>query len=218
MAKKPKKTVTGRVLHDPVKDKLRPIFPLDLSKLKTIDDLVRAMGNTAYTARQVGDAADVLEAMARDKDCFVVMTLSGALTVGKMGLVFCDLIEIRHRQSRRLHRRAHGSRPRRSHRPLPLPLRSFQNERQRTLPRRLQPRLRFSRARNQSRSRRGSRRRHFRKLGSKEVVCSWKLHRRIGEYLTRHTTGRGILRSAYECNVPVFVPAFSDSELGSTSP
>jgi hypothetical protein len=36
MAKKPKKTVTGRVLHDPVKDKLRPIFPLDLSKIKTI--------------------------------------------------------------------------------------------------------------------------------------------------------------------------------------
>src|SRR3974390_1191775 len=86
------KTVTGRVLHDPVADKLRPIYPLDLSKIKTIDDLVRAMGDTAYTARQVGDAADVLEAMARDKDCFVVMTLAGALTVGKMGLIFCDLI------------------------------------------------------------------------------------------------------------------------------
>src|SRR6201982_4092215 len=87
------KTVTGRVLHDPVKDKLRPIFPLDLSRCRTIDDLVRAMGNTAFTGRQIGDAADIVEAMARDKDCFVVMTLSGALTVGKMGLVFCDLIE-----------------------------------------------------------------------------------------------------------------------------
>src|SRR5258705_10170277 len=87
------KTVTGRVLQDPVKDKLRSIFPLDLSKCRTIDQLVRAMGDTAYTARQVGDAADVLEAMARDKDCFVVMTLAGALTVGKMGLAFCDLIE-----------------------------------------------------------------------------------------------------------------------------
>ena len=54
------KTVTGRVLHSPVKDKLRPIFPLDLSKCTSIDSLVRAMGDTAYTARQVGDAADVL--------------------------------------------------------------------------------------------------------------------------------------------------------------
>src|SRR5207245_11583875 len=93
MAKQQKKTVTGRVLHDPVKDKLRAIFPLDLSRCRSIDELVRAMGNTAFTGRQIGDAADVLEAMARDKDCFVVMTLSGALTVGQMGLVFCDLIE-----------------------------------------------------------------------------------------------------------------------------
>ena len=31
------------------------------------DDMVRAMGDTAFTARQIGDAADVLEAMARDK-------------------------------------------------------------------------------------------------------------------------------------------------------
>ena len=93
MAKQQSKTVTGRVLHDPVKDKLRPMFPLDLSKCRTVDELVRAMGDTAFTGRQIGDAADVFEAMARDKDCFVVMTLSGALTVGKMGLVFCDLIE-----------------------------------------------------------------------------------------------------------------------------
>jgi deoxyhypusine synthase len=81
MAKQDKKTITGRVLHDPVKDKLRPMFPLDLSKCRTIDDLVRAMGDTAFTGRQIGDAAEILETMARDKDCFVVMTLSGALTV-----------------------------------------------------------------------------------------------------------------------------------------
>src|ERR1700722_6120330 len=90
---KQKKTVTGRVLHDPVKDKLRPIFPLDLSKTNTIDQLVRAMRNTAYTARQIGDGADVLEIMARDKDCFVVMTLAGQLTDAKMGLFFFYMIE-----------------------------------------------------------------------------------------------------------------------------
>src|SRR5271157_312977 len=91
MAKK--KGATGRILHDPVADRLTPIYPLDLSRIRTIDDLVRAMGQTAFTARQIGDAADVVEAMARDKDCFVVATLSGAMTVGKMGLIFCDLIE-----------------------------------------------------------------------------------------------------------------------------
>ena len=91
MAKK--KGLTGRILHDPVEDRLTPIYPLDLARIHTVDDLVRAMGQTAFTARQIGDAADVVEAMARDKDCFVVMTLSGAMTVGKMGLIFCDLVD-----------------------------------------------------------------------------------------------------------------------------
>jgi deoxyhypusine synthase len=46
------------------------------------------------------------------------------------------------------------------------------------------------------------------------VVCSWKLHKRIGEFLHKNSKGRGILKSAFEKSVPVFVPAFSDSELG----
>ncbi len=57
---------SDRKLHDPVKDKLVPIHPLDLNRAKTVNDLVRAMGETAFTGRQVGEAADVLEAMARD--------------------------------------------------------------------------------------------------------------------------------------------------------
>jgi deoxyhypusine synthase len=157
MAKSSKKTVTGRVLHDPVKDKLRPIFPLDLAKCRTIDELVRAMGDTAYTARQIGDAADVLEAMARDKDCFVVNELFFAG-----------------------YNRVYDS---------------------------LEPESNLD---------------HVEKVvdailedwDPEEIVCSWKLHRRIGEYLTKNAKGRGILKSAYEHNVPVYVPAFSDSELG----
>ena len=81
-----------RKLHDPVKDKLSPVFPLDLSKAKNISDLVRGMADTAFTGRQLGEAADVLEAMARDKDCFVVMTLAGAMTVAKMGLVIAPIM------------------------------------------------------------------------------------------------------------------------------
>ena len=51
------------------------------------------MGRTAFTGAQIGIGADVLEAMARDKDCFVVMTLAGAMTVAKQGVVICDLID-----------------------------------------------------------------------------------------------------------------------------
>ncbi len=47
-----------------------------------------------------------------------------------------------------------------------------------------------------------------------EVLCSYKLNREIGRYLSEHVPERGILKSAFEKNVPVFVPAFSDSEIG----
>ena len=214
MAKHPSKTVTGRVLHDPVKDKLRPIYPLDLSKIKTIDDLVRAMGDTAYTARQIGDAADVLEAMARDKNCFVVMTLAGALTVGKMGLVFCDLIEsgivkaivstgalMAHglvEATGRSHFRYDPSKMDDKELFLAGYNRVYDS---------LEPETNLDHVEEVVDG-------ILDKWDPTEVVCSHKLHHRIGEFLAKNTKGRGILRSAYEYKVPVFVPAFSDSELG----
>jgi deoxyhypusine synthase len=48
-----------------------------------------------------------------------------------------------------------------------------------------------------------------------EVMCSYKLNHAIGAFLAKRSKDqRGILRSAYEQGVPVFVPAFTDSELG----
>ncbi len=211
---KQKKTVTGRVLHDPVQDKLRPIFPLDLSKCRTIDELVRAMGDTAYTGRQIGDAADVLEAMARDKECFVVMTLSGALTVGKMGLVFCDLIEsgIVNAIVSTGALMAHGLVE-------ATGLSHFRYD-----PSKMDDRELFAAGYNRvyDSLEPETNLDHVEDVvdgileewDANEIVCSWKLHRKIGEYLTKQSGGRGILKSAYEHNVPVFVPAFSDSELG----
>src|ERR1700761_8530306 len=215
MAKsKAKKTVTGRVLHDPVKDKLRPIFPLDLSKTRTIDQLVRAMGDTAYTARQIGDGADVLKVMARDKEGFVVMTLAGALPVGKMGLVFCDLIEsgvVKAIVSTGA-LMAHGlvEATGLSHfryDPAKMPDEELFKAGYNRVYDSLEPETNLD---------------HVEEVvdhilddwDPNEVVASYKLHRKIGEYLHKQGGGRGILKSAYEHNVPVFVPAFTDSELG----
>jgi len=47
-----------------------------------------------------------------------------------------------------------------------------------------------------------------------ETCCSWKLNRAIGRHLAETAKERGILKSAYKKGVPVFVPAFTDSELG----
>jgi len=82
-----------RHLHNPIEDRLVPLEPLDLGKAESVDGLVRAMSKTAFTGRQLGEAADVLEAMARDVDCFVVMTLAGAMTVAKQGLIVTELID-----------------------------------------------------------------------------------------------------------------------------
>src|SRR5439155_1275000 len=216
MGRQQNKTVTGRVLHDPVKDKLRPIFPLDLARCRTIDDLVRAMGNTAFTGRQIGDAADVLEVMARDKECFVVMTLSGALTVGKMGLIFCDLIEsgvvnaivstgasMAHGLVEATGRSHFRYDPRMDDKTL------FEAGYNRVYDS-LEPELNLDHVEEVMQ-------RVLNEWDAEELVCSWKIHRRIGEYLHKHFVDRrGILKSAFEHNVPVFVPAFSDSELGIT--
>ena len=38
-----------RKLHNPIVDKLIPLEPLDLNKVRSIDDLVRAMGGVAIS-------------------------------------------------------------------------------------------------------------------------------------------------------------------------
>jgi deoxyhypusine synthase len=211
MAKK--KGATGRILHDPIEDRLIPIFPLDLSRIHTIDDLVRAMGQTAFTGRQIGDAADVLEIMARDKDCLVVMTLSGAMTIGKMGLLFCDLVEsgiVKAIVSTGA-LMAHGlvEATGRSH----FRYDAKMDDRElfvagyNRVYDSLEPEVNLDAVEEVMQH-------ILHQWEAEDVVCSWKINRRIGEYLQHHTKGRGILKTCAEKNVPVFVPAFTDSELG----
>ena len=80
-------------LRNGFSDNLKPVKPLDLSKAKTVNDLVTQMASTSFGARSIGEAANVFYEMVKDKDCFVVLTLSGALTVAKMGLLICDMID-----------------------------------------------------------------------------------------------------------------------------
>ena len=202
-----------RALHDPFKDKLVPLEPLDLSKIHGVDDLVRAMGRTAFTAREIGIGADVLEAMARDKDCFVVMTLAGAMTVAKQGVVICDLIDngIVKAVVSTGALMAHGlvEAAGRSHFVYDAKLNDVElyeagyNRVYDTL----EPETNLDFVE-------GIVAPILDKWDHNETVCSYKLNRTIGEYLHKNVKGRGILRSAYEKKVPVFVPAFTDSEMG----
>ena len=203
-----------RKLHNPTEDRLIPLEPLDLSQVRSIDDLVRAMSKTAFTGRQVGEAADVLEAMARDEECFVVMTLAGAMTVAKQGLVISDLIDrgivnalvstgalMAHglvEATGKAHFRAN---PEVSDEEL------YEQGYNRVYDT-LEPEQNLD---------------HVEEVMSEilegwdhnDIMCSYKLNHAVGSHLARTAKGqRGILKSAFEQGVPVFVPAFTDSELG----
>ncbi len=202
-----------RKLHDPISDKLIPLEPLDLSRVATIDDLVRAMAKTAFTGRQLGEAADVLEAMARDRSCFVVMTLAGAMTVAKQGLIVADLIDhgIVHSLVSTGALMAHGlveaagkAHFRYDEKMSDVELYEAGYNRVYDT---LEPETNLNFVEEIVAG-------ILERWNANETLCSYKLNREIGKHLSRHERGRGILKSAYEKDVPVFVPAFSDSELG----
>jgi deoxyhypusine synthase len=203
-----------RHLHDPIADKLIPLEPLDLGRIRSIDDLVRAMGKTAFTGRQIGEAADVLETMARDKECFVVMTLAGAMTVAKQGLIISELIDrgIVNAVVSTGALMAHGlvEATGRSHfRYNPdVPDTELYEQGYNRVYDTLEPEQNLDDVEEvMSEILEG--------WDHNEVVCSYKLNHAIGEHLAKRSKDqRGILRSAYEKGVPVFVPAFTDSELG----
>src|SRR5579885_509630 len=203
-----------RKLHNPVEDRLIPLEPLDLGSVHSIDGLVRAMAKTAFTGRQIGEAADVLEAMARDKDCFVVMTLAGAMTVAKQGLVITELIDrgivnsivstgalVAHglvEATGRAHFRYNPD----------VPDTELYEHGYNRVYDTLEPEQNLDDVERVMAA-------VLADWDHSEVMCSYKLNHAIGEYLAKHAKGqRGILKSAYEKGVPVFVPAFTDSELG----
>jgi deoxyhypusine synthase len=196
--------------HD---DGLEPLAPLDPSVVAGVDDLVRAMSRTAFGGRRLGEAADVLEAMVRDESCFRVVTISGAMTIAKQGMVLCEMIErgwvqavvatgalmthgfvegagmlhFKHRTTMRdedLYERGYN----RVYDTIELEKNLDDTERAIQLA--------------------------LRDLPPDTVLSSHLLMRHLGAYLAERTDGRAILASAHRRGVPIYVPAFTDSELG----
>jgi deoxyhypusine synthase len=203
-----------RHLHNPIEDRLTPLEPLDLQNVRSIDSLVRAMSKTAFTGRQLGEAADVLEAMARDEECFVVMTLAGAMTVAKQGLIVTELIDrgIINAIVSTGALMAHGlveatGRAHFRHNPDVSDVELYEQGYNRVYDT-LEPEQNLDDVEKVVSK-------VFEQWDAKEVVCSYKLNHAIGQHLANTAKDqRGILKSAYEKGVPVFVPAFTDSELG----
>jgi deoxyhypusine synthase len=171
------------------------------------------MAKTAFTGRQLGEAADVLEAMARDTDCFVVMTLAGAMTVAKQGLIVTELIDrgIVNAVVSTGALMAHGlveatGKSHFRHNPEVSDEELYEQGYNRVYDT-LEPEQNLDDVEEVMSA-------VLEAWDHNEVMCSYKLNHAIGEHLSKHAQGRGILKSAYDKGVPVFVPAFTDSELG----
>jgi len=194
-------------------DGLTPLAPLDPSRTTSVDALVRAMANTAFGGRRLGEAADVLEAMVRDPECFRVVTISGAMTIAKQGLVLCEMIDrgwvqaivttgalMTHGLSEGaglLHFKHRREMPdeelyRRGYNRVYDTIELEQNldDVEKILQSVLEPLPDGT-------------------LLSSRIVCEL-----LGRALAEQGSGRAILKSAEARGVPIYVPAFTDSELG----
>ncbi len=200
--------------HDGSADGFEPLVPLDLKKIHTFDDLLQAYKKTAFGARTLGEAADVLYDMVTDKDCFVVATFSGAMTVAKMGLVICEMIEtgmidavistgalmahgLVEAEGMAHYKYKEGMDDKALYLSGydrvydTLELEQNLDDVVKTVDKVLEG------------------------LPREQPLCSHIFCREIGRYLKEtYPQSRGVLKSAFENHVPVFVPAFTDSELG----
>ena len=203
-----------RKLHDGRRDGLTPLDSLDLSKQDSFSDLVKAMKQTAFGGRQLGESLDILLAMVRDEACTVVLTVSGAMTVAKQGQIICDMVDrglvdavvatgalVAHGVTESIGLVHYAVDPHCNDEHL---FEKGYNRIYDTLE--MESNLDevadlVSEVLDQVEPEEG-------------VWCSSRFCRALGERLDQMNCGPGILRSAWQQDVPVFIPAFTDSEMG----
>ena len=175
-----------------------------------MSDLARYGG----VASQVAKGAEALHAMVRDKQCLRFLTITGAMTVGKMDLVICDMIEtgLINAISSTGALMAHGL-------VSSIGLKHYKYNPaydDTALARRklnrvtdtLEPETNLDTVEEVIGK-------VIHRLDGARPTSPTVLNKLIGKYLAEnYPNERGILKSAYLCGVPVFVPAFVDSELG----
>ncbi len=199
--------------HDGAQDGLTPLEPLDITRIQDFDELLAAMAKTAFGGRSLGEAAEVLTQMVRDPECIIVGTFSGAMSVAKMGLLICEMIDqgwlqvivttgalIAHGFIETLGRVHYKC-------PEPAPDRQLYQQGYNRIYDTLEMEANLDYAEDVFRE-------VLEGLDPEMVWSSAGLCRELGKYLAAQTDSPGILRSAYLKDVPVFIPAFTDSELG----
>ena len=72
---------------------IKKVKPFDVKRVKKIDDLLISLKDCGFQGRNLGLALDILEKMVTNKECLTVLTLSGALVPAGMGEIISILME-----------------------------------------------------------------------------------------------------------------------------
>lgn len=180
----------------------------------TIASLIEELARFGGVAAQVSRGAKAFDAMVNDSECVRFLTISGAMTIGKMDLVICDMIELGLIQaiSSTGALMAHGlvssiGLKHYKYNPAYNDTALARHKLNRVTDT-LEPETNLDMVEKVVG-------RIIDKIESDRSISPTILHRLIGKHLAEnYPNDRGILKSAYLHNVPVFVPAFVDSELG----
>ncbi len=203
----------AREFHDGREDGLVALESLDLDQVTSFASLLRAMSKTAFSGRALGEALDVTLAMVRDPDCKVVLTLSGAMTIAKMGKVISKMIDtgmvqavvstgalMAHGMSEAVGLTHYRHDPKVADEEL---FEKGYNRVYDTLE--MEANLNYVEEFT---------RKALDRLAGERELSSEIVNRTLGQVLAEDPGASGVLRSAYLKKVPVYVPAFTDSELG----
>ncbi len=202
-----------RALHDGRDDGLDPLESLDVGRPAGLADLLERMAKTAFGGRELGEAFQVLSAMADDPDCLRVVTVSGAMTIAKMGRVLCEMFDagLAHVLVSTGAIMAHGLSEaigcvHYKHDPRISDQRLYECGYNRVYDT-LEMEANLWHAQELVS-------RVLKDLDWSQPTCSWQINRAIGQRLLQEGQMPSVLGAACRREVPVFVPAFTDSELG----
>lgn len=215
MPDQPKPQPPKRSIHhaDGWQHKLEPLAPFDVKAADSASQMLEQMSKTAFGGRALGLAADVLTAMVQDEKCLVVGTFSGAMTIAKMGMLITDMIEqgmldiivstgalMCHgmiEQTGNTHFRYDPS---------------WDDEKLYEAGyARVYDTLELEKNLDDAET---IINRVLETVDPNKPFGSFELNMRLGEYISDNFSPNGILQAAARNHVPVYVPAYTDSELG----
>lgn len=192
---------------------LKPLDPIDVTKTRTASELLDAMSRTAFSGRSLGEACEILVQMTQDEKCFVVGTFSGAMTIAKQGLMIAEMIDqgMLHAVVSTGALMCHGLIEQSGH----THFRHDPNWTDEKLYEegycRVYDTLELERNLEEAAEIMEN---VLAEIPDGSAIGSHEMNWRIGEYVLRKGQSRGILQSAFRKQVPVYVPGFTDSELG----